>query len=171
MHFIIYVFMYYLFIGMTLIHKTIQVSSVQVNKTLSLHCIMHPSPRAKSLSIRIPLLCPPPPRPDPPFPRVITTLLSCLCVCVYVCIHMYIHTHTYIYTQKHICKYIWGFFCLIPSASFILPPTSLPSDSCQSVPYVYASVSILLISLFCSLESTYKWDRMVFVFLWLAYFS
>ena len=35
----------------------------------------------------------------------------------------------------------------------------------------YESVSILFVSLFCSLDSTYEWNHMVFVFLWLAYFT
>ena len=41
------------FIGVTLVHKAIQVSSVQVNKTSSAHCIVHPTPQAKSHSIPI----------------------------------------------------------------------------------------------------------------------
>ena len=36
-------------IGATLVHKTIQISSVQVNKISSAHCFMHPSPKAKFL--------------------------------------------------------------------------------------------------------------------------
>ena len=44
--------LYFLFfielIGVTLVLKTIQVSSVQLNKTSSAHCIVHPSPQ-KSL--------------------------------------------------------------------------------------------------------------------------
>ena len=36
---------------------------------------------------------------------------------------------------------------------------------------LYASDSSWLVSLFWSLDSTYKWDHMVFVFHWLAYFT
>ena len=43
------------------------------------------------------------------------------------------------------------------------PPTPLSSDRCPSV-------SILSVSLFCSLDSTYEWNHMVFVFLRQAYF-
>ena len=65
-------------------------------------------------------------------------------------------------------------FCSIPSTPLrylnpSTPLTQLP-HSCQLDLYVYESVSILLISWFCSLESTYEWNHMVFVFLWLAYF-
>ena len=44
------------YIWVALVHKTIQVSSVHLNKTSSAHCIVHPSPRVKSLSAPI---CPP----------------------------------------------------------------------------------------------------------------
>ena len=37
------------FIGLTLVHKTIQVSSLKFNKTASAHCIVCPLPKAKSL--------------------------------------------------------------------------------------------------------------------------
>ena len=39
------------FIGVILVHKTIQVSSAQLNKTSSAHCIVLPSPKAKELPI------------------------------------------------------------------------------------------------------------------------
>ena len=39
------------FIGVTLFHKTIQVSNVQLNKISSAHCTVCPLPKAKSLSI------------------------------------------------------------------------------------------------------------------------
>ena len=86
-------------------------------------------------------LCPPSP---------ILTLLSlrpltycCLCVVLYciVC-----------------CWCLWLLyvccFYLIPSHSFIQSPFPLPSDSCQSVMGIHASVSVLSVSLFCSLESS-----------------
>ena len=58
---------------------------------------------------------------------------------------------------------------LIPS-SFI--QSSLhPSDICQSLQCIHASISVLFVSLFYSLDSIYTWDYMVFVFLWLAYFT
>ena len=50
------------------------------------------------------------------------------------------------------------------SISFHPVPHPLPSDSCQSVPCVHASVSILFVSLFCSLDSTYEWDHMYLSF-------
>ena len=72
------------------------------------------------------------------------------------------------------CTYGSGIYVLwlIPSPSFIQSPlSSLSSDSCQSAPCVHAYASILFISLFCSLDSTCKWDHMILVFFWLAYFT
>ena len=60
---------------------------------------------------------------------------------------------------------------LIPSPSFSqnwLPHTLLLQ---LSIPWFHPSDSILLITLFCSLDSSYKWDHMVFVFHHLAYFT
>ena len=133
------------FIGATLVCKTIQVSSVQLNKISSAYCIMLSLPHAKSLSAPIfPPSAPTLPSPHPPFPLAITRLLSSsMC---YVCV-----------------------FWLTPSLYFIQSPNPLPSDSCQSVPCIHVSV-LLFVSLLCSLDSTCKWYHMVFVFLWLAYF-
>ena len=71
------------FIGVTLVHKTIQVSSVQLNKAKSSHGILCPSPQAKSLSIHIFSLFAllhllPPPSGCHHSPH------CCLCVCIYV---------------------------------------------------------------------------------------
>ena len=64
-----------------------------------------------------------------------------VCVCTHAHTHKY--THIYIHTYTH----IWVFF-LIPLPSFIQPPKPLPSDRCQSVPWIHTSVSILFISLY-----------------------
>lgn len=66
--------------------------------------------------------------------------------------------------------------CLCPWAhlfTFLHPIPPFPStlNSCQSVSYIHASGSILFIHLFYLLESTYKWDHMVFVFVWLTSLS
>ena len=80
------------------------------------------------------------------------------------------HSHS---QSPHCCPCPWVIHrCSLtcPSTFFQLVPTSsLSSYSCQSVPWFHASGSILLISLFCSLDSTCKWDHMVFVFHWLAH--
>ena len=75
----------------------------------------------------------------------------------------------------HCCPCPWVIYtfihvpCLVPSPSFHhYPPTPRPSGHIQSVPCFHACGSILFISLFCSLDSSYRWDRMVFVFHWLA---
>ena len=52
-----------------------------------------------------------------------------------------------------------------------VPTYPFPSDSCQSVPWIDASVSMWLISLFCLLDFTFKWDHTVFAFHCLAYFT
>ena len=57
-----------------------------------------------------------------------------------------------------ICIYILWLICSSP-------PVSLPSEICQSVPCVHASGFILFISIFYSLDSTYKSDHTVFFFL------
>ena len=58
----------------------------------------------------------------------------------------------------------------LPFLSLRTPPP-LSSGGCQSVLYFHASGSMLLIYLFCSLGSTYRWDLMVFVFHCLVYFT
>ena len=52
-----------------------------------------------------------------------------------------------------------------------LTPSPLPSGHFQSVPCFHACGSILFSSLFCSLDSSYRWDHMVFLCHWLAYFT
>ena len=53
------------------------------------------------------------------------------------------------------CVYVlW----LIPSFFQLVPFSPFSSYSCRSVSHFYASDSILLISLYCSFDSTYKWD-------------
>ena len=111
------------FIEVTSVHKTIPASSAQLNKTSSAHCIVHPSPKAKSLSIRIYTLFAHL-HQDPLFPSGYHTLLS-----VSMC-------------------YVYILFSLISSLSFS-PSTPFPSDSSQSVLCVYDFISVLLISLFC----------------------
>ena len=61
--------------------------------------------------------------------------------------------------------------------SFLLYPLTLFHPVPQthsvwklSVGSMYPRLSILSFSLRCSLDSAYKWDHVVFVFLWLAYF-
>ena len=53
--------------------------------------------------------------------------------------------------------------------SFLLDPS--PQLPPRAVSLLSMSVSILLVSLFCSLDSTCEWNHMVFVFSWLVYFT
>ena len=70
--------------------------------------------------------------------------------------------------------FVHGSFIHVPwldhSPSFLHYP-SLPSGHCQFVLYFHVSVSVFLACLFCWLGSTYRWDHMLFVFHWLAYFT
>ena len=124
-----------------MISKTIQFSSAQPNKTLRAHCIRCPSPQSKSRSILNFLPLAHLHLSSPPFPPANSTLLSeSMCLCA-----------TYVRSLEN------------PFTFFHLVPQPRPSDSCQSVPCIHASVSFVFISLFCSLDSTYKWDHMVYI--------
>ena len=109
------------FTGMALVHKTMCVSSAQLNKTLSVYYIVHPFPQARSLCVPIsptPVPLPTSTYPHLPFPVAIATVVCVHCLCTYV---------------------LW----LIPSPSFIQPPTAPPLRQ--------LSVPCMLSFLFCSL--------------------
>ena len=87
------------FIGMTLVNRTTQVSSVRPNKTSSAYCIVHLPPKVKSLFA--------PTYPPfahfhlttPPFP----SSYHHTAICVYVSyMYMCIYTHTYMCMYTHI---------------------------------------------------------------------
>ena len=70
------------------------------------------------------------------------------------------------------CPLVIHTCCLSSPFSFPpLIPSPLLSAYFPSAPCFYTCDSVLFISLFCSLDSTYEWDHMVFVFHWLAYFT
>ena len=95
------------FIGVTLVCKIIQVSSVQLNETPSSQCIVHPLPQAKYLLIPIP-----PTLAHLHLPPILFSVwLSphcCLRLCVIHTHTLYLHTytHTYIYAHIYTCIYI-----------------------------------------------------------------
>ena len=66
------------------------------------------------------------------------------------------------------CSWVW---LSIPSPFTPRPPTLLPSGSHQPALCIYESASVSSVHLYCSLHSPEKWNHMVFVFLWLAYFT
>ena len=68
-------------------------------------------------------------------------------------------------SMGHVCIFFANSFTLFHSVS---PPSLLTA---ASLFHVSGPLSILFIRVFCSLDSTYKWDHMVFVFLWLACFT
>ena len=94
------------FIGVMLVHNTIQVLSAQLHKTTSAPCIVCPAPKAKSF-----------------------------------CPHESPSAHLHLRPQLSEAQ-----------------PSSLPSDSCQSVSCIQASVAMLFVSLFCSGDSSDKRD-------------
>ena len=55
--------------------------------------------------------------------------------------------------------------------SFLLNPSTSYAPHLTYHPALYESVPIFLISSVCLLDSTYERNYMVFVFLWLAYFT
>ena len=59
-----------------------------------------------------------------------------------------------LWPSSHCCLCIWV-ICTVPSPSFIQLPFLPTLYSCQSIPCIYASASILSVSLFCLLDSTY----------------
>ena len=127
------------FIGVTLVCKTIQVSSVQLNKTLSTHCIVHPSPSPKvqSLSIPTPAL----PTSTCPTPLSLWPLPHCfLCLCI-----MSIHV-----------------FCLIPyllSSSPKTPLLTVVSLFRVSMPLFLLTLTLLIWEeiIFCHFKATFIW--------------
>ena len=127
------------FIQVTLVRETIQFSSVHTTQQ-NITCILHHAPISQSQvyfhSFYPPVahLHLPPPLSLWPSPH------CCLCLCVIIYIYM-------------LC-----FFCLISSPSVSQFPKPLSPDSCQSVPYIHASISILSVSLSCLLDSMYVLD-------------
>ena len=118
------------FMGVTLVNKIIQVSSVQLYNTKpSVYCTVcstlsqifyhhfPPLPSCTSLHLLFPSDNPP----------VLSVSVSLRC-----------------------------FFCWIPSPFSPNSPNAFPSDSCQSVLCISESVSILFVSLLSSLYSTFK---------------
>ena len=76
-HFSIFIYLYWIYWGDIDSQNCTDFKYI-TQQNPSAHCIVHPSPKGKSLSIRPPFppLCPPPPTSIPPFPLDITTLLS-----------------------------------------------------------------------------------------------
>ena len=123
-------FVYIEFIGVTLAHKTIQVSSAQLNKTSPAPCIVHPSPQAKK-TLSVPFF-PALSTSTYPHPLVLRPLPHCVHG---LCIHV-----------------LW----LILSPSFIWPP--LPTAPRQlSVCSMYPCLCFSVVCQFIfSLDSSYK---------------
>ena len=90
----------------------------------------------------------------------------------------YPHLSSHIQSSPTIVFAHGSFICMfldltLPLLSTInpLPSPPHPSGYFQSAPRFHASGSILFISLICSLDSSYRWDHMVFVSHHLAYFT
>ena len=103
-------------------------------------------PKQSGFLSPFPPLCPPPPPPHPHFPLAIPTLLS-----VSMC-------------------YVYMFFV---NLSTFVHPDPQPTTALTAVSLFH--VSRLCFYFICQfifpLDSTYKWDHMTFVCVWLAYFT
>ena len=66
--------------------------------------------------------------------------------------------------SPHHCPHPFVFFDYSLLLLSLCPSSPLSSGSSQSVPCFHVPGSVVLISLFYSLGSSYKWDHMVFVF-------
>ena len=73
-------------------------------------------------------------------------------------------------SRAHDC-FIYQVIRCTPFTFFTQSPNPFPSCNHQSVLCVTESDSILFVHLFCSLDPTYKRSHMVFVFLWLTYYT
>ena len=75
--------------------------------------------------------------------------------------------------NPHTTAHVYGpFTCVLwqtPLPSFNQPHLPNPSNSCQCIPWFYASGALVLVHYF--ILSTYNWDSIVFVFYWLACFT
>ena len=127
------------FIGVILVNKLIQVSGAQFYNTASEHCVVcSPLPPAQVKS------------------QPITIYLSS--TFLYLRPHLGDH-----HTVVHVHEFFPFSLLLNPST-----PYTQPHPTAVSLLSIYESVSLLLVSSVCSLDSTYEWNHMVFVFLWLA---
>ena len=98
-----------------------------------------------------------------------------------------------LYTSSDMLLFLL-YFLALPFNTLILPPPQSPHcypcpwvlSSLYSIPLspnlpplaiavilhsMYESVYVWLVRLICSLDSTYEWNHLVFVFLWLGYFT
>ena len=72
-----------------------------------------------------------------------------------------VNPHTVVHVHGSFIHALW----LVPSSSFHLYPPPLLSGCCRSVPCSHASGSLLLVSWFCSLDSSYRWHHTALVIL------
>ena len=128
-------------IGVTLVCKTVQVSGVQVSNTSSAYRIVFSPLKVKSL--------------------IFTIYLSSALA------HL---PHLLSLWQSPNCSLCLGDFFL-NSFPFFTQPSSPPPLKQLLVSFMYWLICFCFVSLFYSLDSKYKWNLLVFVFLWLAYFT
>ena len=86
--------------------------------------------------------------------------LQLIYLVIYLTFYLYVfHYHTVLHVHESFP------FCSIPL------PAALPPLLAAILLPIYKSVSIVLVHSVFSLDFTYEWNHMVFVFLWLAYFT
>ena len=135
------------FVGVTMVNKIIQVSGAQFYNSSSVPCIVCLPPQVKSPSVTIYPLCTLIPLPSHS-PLTVNQLWS-------------ITTNSFSFFFLFSC-----IFCSIPPCS---PQTSTQMSAYS--PSMSLSLFCLLVSSFCSLDSTYEWNHTVLVFFWLAHFT
>ena len=108
--------------------------------------------------------------------------IICTLYCVHhlksIAFHQHFSPHT-LFSLLPTCSLWQSLYCSpcpsVFSLSFLLnpstPPTPHSPPTPKSVSIFYEFESILLACSFCLLASTYEWNYMTLVFLWLAYFS
>ena len=99
-------------------------------------------------------------------------LLSLFCFVLFVLILLFFHYHLVpLYfpplSNHHTVVHVHESFFLFAQSLYPLTSTPLAVILLS----IHESVSILPVGSVCSLDSTYEWGHMVFVFLWLAYFT
>ena len=107
-----------------------------------------------------------------PSPDKIIIMLQTLYSYIYI---TYIYLQTYI---LHAVHYIpWLIYSITESlylscTSSIAPNSPLPAlPKTTSLLCLYKPICILFVHLFCVLDSTFKWDHVIFVFFWLILLS
>ena len=111
------------------------------------------APRKVSFHSHFPPLCPPP-FGQPFYPLAISIMSVSMC-------YVYIYIYIYIYIYRSVYPYVFWFIPTHPSIQAPLPLPLTQLSLCSMCPCV---CFYFFVTLFCLLDSTHKWDNMVFCF-------